>query len=485
MYMQKSKSIKINAVLNTIKQLCSIIFPLITFPYVSRVLGSDGFGKYSFSNSVVSYFFLLAGLGINTYAIREGAKIRDDTYKIKVLCSELFSINILSMILSYALLVIVVLFNNKINTYSPYIAALSLAILLTTIGTEWINTIFEDFFYITCRYIVIQAISLVLMFTFIRSKDDVIIYCFIAVLASYGGNIINLFYVRKYVKYRFTLKLQLKKHLIPLLVLFANSLAITIYVNSDITMLGLYCADSVVGKYSFAGKINSILKQLINAIVIVAIPRMSYFFVNDKKRYSELLSKLFSAVSALAFPIVVGLFILSQPILILLGGEEYIGADHALRILSIAIITAMYASIVSSCILVIGNKEKECLISTTFTSLTNIGLNFILLPNWGIEGAAFTTIVAETLNFIIQLWYSRRIVHIEIKWKEIVQYVLACIPVAFICTGSMLLIDNILLVVITSVVLSVFAYFICLIIFRNPLVIEAINLVIKQLVRNK
>lgn len=473
--MNKQKTIKLNAVLNTIKQLCSIIFPLITFPYVSRILGSEGFGKYSFSNSVVSYFLLLAGLGINTYAVREGAKVRNNAIKIRQMCSELFSINILSMLLSYTLLVFLTLFNNKIQSYAPYIATLSLSILLTTIGTEWINTIFEDFLYITCRYIIIQAIALILMFVFIRNKSDVIAYCFITTFASYGGNIINLYYVRKYVKFKFTFKLNFRKHLIPLLVLFANSLAITIYVNSDITMLGFYYSDSTVGQYSFVGKINSILKQLINAIVVVAIPRLSYFFAYDKAKYSELLSKLFSAVSALAFPIVVGLLTLSQPILKVLGGEEYIQADQALRILSIAIISAMYASIVSSCILVIGNKEKECLVSTSVTALTNIGLNFILLPFWGIEGAAITTIIAETLNFVLQLYFSRSIIHINIEWSEIAQYIISCVPIIVICLGSMHLFNSAIFIILISILLSIAAYAICLIIFKNPIAVSVLN----------
>lgn len=479
--MRKRKSIKVNAVLNTVKQLCSIIFPLITFPYISRVLGSDGFGKYSFSMSVVSYFLLLAGLGINTYAVREGAKVRDDAYRIRELCSELFSINIFSMLISYALLTILVIFNNKIHSYFPYILVLSSAILLTTIGTEWINTIFEDFFFITCRYIVIQAIALALMFIVIKTRNDVIAYCAITVLASYGGNIINLIYVRKYVKYKFTFKLQINKHIVSLLVLFANSLAITMYVNSDITMLGFYYSDSIVGQYSFAGKINSILKQLINAIVVVTIPRMSYFFANDKKQYSELLTKLFSIVTAFTFPIVVGLFILSRPILLLLGGEEYVSADQALRILSIAIISAMYASIVSSCVLVIGNKEKECLISTSITALTNIGLNFLLLPMLGIEGAALTTIFAETLNFIMQFRYSKSIIHIRINWKEITQYIFSCIPIIFICIGSVLLIENNLLTIVVSIIFSAVTYFTSLLALRNPLAIETWSLIIKRL----
>ena len=156
----KVKSLKKNAVLNMIKQGCSIVFPFVTFPYISRTLGDTGFGKYNFSFSIVTYFSYIAALGISTYAVREGAKIRDNKKKINQFCSEIYSINIISMIIAYILLMAFLVSNKKVNNYFVYIVILSIAILIDTIGTDWVNSIFEDFTTLynisnNCSYIIV------------------------------------------------------------------------------------------------------------------------------------------------------------------------------------------------------------------------------------------------------------------------------------------------------------------------------------------
>lgn len=160
--------------------------------HISRVLGSDGYGKYSFSYSVTNYFILLAALGIYTYAIREGAKIRDDQKAINQFCSQVFSINVCSAAISLLLLFAMVLFLPKFSGYKAYIFIQSTAIVMAVIGTDWVNGIFEDYFYITVRYIAVQCICLLAMFVFVRRPEDIIPYCIISVLATNGGNLIKI-----------------------------------------------------------------------------------------------------------------------------------------------------------------------------------------------------------------------------------------------------------------------------------------------------
>lgn len=141
------KSIKVNAILNVTKQLCKVVFPLITMPYVTRVLQASGYGKYNFSSSIVSYFILLAGLGISDYAIREGARIRDNKKKFQIFSEEVFTINILSTIASYMILFVFLLFSKKLLDYRLLIIVQSMSIILNTIGCDWINSVYEDYFY--------------------------------------------------------------------------------------------------------------------------------------------------------------------------------------------------------------------------------------------------------------------------------------------------------------------------------------------------
>lgn len=470
---KNTKSLKINALLNGIKQCCAILFPLITFPYISQVLGSEGYGKYSFAYSISSYFLLIAAFGISTYGIREGAKIRDDKEKITHFVSQLFSINILTVIISYIILFVVFAFSTKIRSYAPLILVQSLAMILAAVGTDWVNNIYEDFLYITLRYIFLQILSLVLMFLFVRTSKDVMIYCAISVLASSGGNLINIIYVRRCVKISFTLDLDLKKHLVPLAILFVNSLAISIYVSSDITILGFFYNDETVGIYSFASKIYSILKQLINAVIIVSVPRIAYVVKNRKEEYKEYVNKIFGGLILVLVPISAGVSGMSDTIISIAGGNSYISGSSSLKILSIALIFAICSSLFTNCVLIVHNQEKKCLMATCISALSNIILNIIILPFTGIVGAAITTVIAEFVNFIIQVYYSKD----YLKWKELYKKpVYTCliggILILIICKFVNMWLLNKYGKMIIAIFVSAFMYILILFLFRHPIAID-------------
>lgn len=192
----KIRSIKVNAILSMIKQVCAIIFPLITIPYVSRILEADNYGKINFSSSIISYFILIAGLGISSYAIREGARIRDEKTTFTKFSNEIFSINILATVLSYILLVVVVFISTKLQQYKLLLFIQSFAIILNTLGADWINSVYEDYLYLSFRYILIQIISLIALFLFVHTPNDYVIYAIIYVFSSSGGNLFNCFYIR-------------------------------------------------------------------------------------------------------------------------------------------------------------------------------------------------------------------------------------------------------------------------------------------------
>ena len=154
----KEKSIKTNAVLNVIRQCCAILFPLITYPYLSRILGAGNLGRYSFADSVIQYIIILAELGVSTYAVREGAGLREEKKALNSFCSQVFTINMLSMLIAYAVLGILIHSVPRIRQETPIILILSVEVFAVVIGREWLNTIFEDFRYMTVRYIVIQVI---------------------------------------------------------------------------------------------------------------------------------------------------------------------------------------------------------------------------------------------------------------------------------------------------------------------------------------
>lgn len=477
----KVKSLKKNAVLNMIKQGCSIVFPFVTFPYISRTLGDTGFGKYNFSFSIVTYFSYIAALGISTYAVREGAKIRDNKKKINQFCSEIYSINIISMIIAYILLMAFLVSNKKVNNYFVYIVILSIAILIDTIGTDWVNSIFEDFTYITIRYIIFQIIALILLFVLVHDKQDVVVYCWISLLAGHGGNLVNLFYIRKRVRIEFIFHMNLKKHIMPLLILFVNSLAVIIYVNADITMLGFYYNDSIVGIYSFASRIYNILKNLINAIVIVSLPRIAYVNLNQKNKIKNYMTKIFSGITYIMLPMVTGMFCMSKQIIRLVGGKGYLNGNESLRVLSVAILFAIYASIFSNCVLIVNKQEKKCLIATIISAIVNIILNLILLPKYGIIAAAMTTLIAEFFNFAIQFGFSQKYYKSNLKnLKEQMACIVGSLYIIVVCS----IVNHItysMLGVIIAILISGIGYLLITIIMKNSIAKNACSIIINKL----
>ena len=470
------KSIKFNAFLSVIKQLCAVVFPLITIPYVSRVLRAQNYGKVSFVNSLVSYFVLFAALGINDYAIREGSKVRNNKNKLKKFADEIYSINIISMTISYILLALISFCVKDLHEYKYLIVIQSLSILLNTLGADWINSIYEDYFYITLRYLFFQFISIILMFIFVKSTNDYISYAAITVFASSGGNILNIFYIRKYTNLRFTFKLNLNKHIKSIIYLFFNAIAVTIYVNSDMTILGIIRSETEVGIYGLSTKIYSVIKQILNAIVIVTLPRLSLLLGEHKlDSYDKLTKKIFEALITILFPSVVGVIMISKDIICIIGGQEYIIGYISLQILGVALIFAVISGFFCSCILLPYGKEKICLIASTVGAASNVLLNIFFIKNWGINGAAITTMLSEAIVMCIYAVECKKYITLKIERKVILSVLIGMVCIIIDCYIFKQLVKSIYVNTIVSIASSAVMYIIVQVILKNPVVINLNN----------
>lgn len=405
----KTTSLKKNAILSVVKQILRVAFPLITFPYVSRILLEDNLGKYNFTLSIISYFSIFAALGINAYAIREGARIRDDKQKLEAFASEIFTINLITTVLSYLALFSLYMCWPKLHGYTLLLFVQSLTIIAGTLGVDWINSIFEDFEYMTKRYIFVKCIALIAIFLFIKNESDYVLYAGINSCVEILASVMNIFYVRRYVHVKMTKRLRLCVHIKPMLILFANSLAIIVYTNADMTMLGIYKGDAEVGVYSVASKMYQIAKTLTNAVTIVMVPRLaSLLGDNNRKRYDELIKKTIKTIATFMFPMIAGIFLLSDEIILFLGGVTFIYGSTSLKILSIALIPVCIGGIFFDGVLIVNRKEKLCFLITLLSASINILLNIFLIPWIGINGAAITTLVAELINCIASIIFSNK-----------------------------------------------------------------------------
>lgn len=471
----KEKKLSVNVALNVFKTVLNLCFPLITFPYVSRVIQTENYGKINFVSSIISYFLLIASLGISAYAIREGSKIRNNKDEFKKFSSEIFTINIIFTFFSYMLLLITYLFWYKLHQYMSLVLIQSLIIFFTTLGVEWIYSIYEDFLYITIRSIIFQVLSIILLFVLVKSPDDYLIYAGITVLSSVGSNIFNFINSRKYCKICLTKSINFKKHLMPILILFFSNITITIYANSDITILNIFKGDYIVGIYSVSVKIYTIIKQLISAIFIVIIPRLSFYIANDKEKYKLLLLNLKKGILIFSFPITIGAFLLSREIILLLSGSEYILSVSPLMILVFALPFSALATMYGNGVLLLKNKEKCILISTIVGATMNIILNIVLIPHFSYNAAAFTTLLSEFIVFILNYIFSKKCIRgfdLKIELGLLIRTIIGTLFIIIICGCFKKIISNNFLIIASSVFCSIIVYMFILLINNKKLMFE-------------
>lgn len=472
----RKKSLTVNAVVNGLRTVLNLVFPLITFPYISRILSVEEIGKYNFSDSIVSYFMLFAALGINQYAVREGTKFRNSRQNISEFASKAFSINVISTILSYIALVILLLFSNKLHGYWLCIAILSIQIFFTTIGTEWVYSIYEEYTYITVRSIIFKIVSIILLFALVRNEGDYLKYAIITVVASVGSNILNFLNARRYCDIRFTLNFDWKYMLKPVMIIFASNIAIQIYVNSDITMLGFFRDDYFVGIYSISTKIYSIIKNVLTAILTVTIPRFSLYAETRMEEYDNLLQKVINALVVIIFPAVLGLILLSKNVIIIIAGSNYYNSQPSLCILSITILFSVFNGLFSQCILLPFKRENTFLKCTVISAGVNVLLNLLFIPLWSEIGAAITTLVAELVLCLLLYLDSKDIVKMIFKSpstrKNLLTVSISVFGMSILCFLIIHTFNNFYLQTFGAIVVSSISYIIMLILLKNEIVIS-------------
>ncbi|SEI90452.1 Membrane protein involved in the export of O-antigen and teichoic acid [Lachnospiraceae bacterium A10] len=477
---KKEKSLAKNVVLNLIKTFSSIIFPLITFPYISRVLLPEYVGKYNFANTYVSYFLLIASLGVTTYAIRECSVVKDDKEKLETVASQIFSINICSMIVAYALLFISLFFFRGLDTYRIAIIILSLSIFFTIIGADWLNSAFEDFKYITIRTVVFQFISLIALFIFVKKPTDYIKYAVITVISVGGANILNVFYRRRYgrVKFLNTLKdMEWKKHFPPIILLFAMILVQTIFSSSDITMLGIMRSDYEVGLYSTATKIYNMMNQIMASILWVMLPRLTGYF--EEKNYREiniLLKKCTQFMMGLGLPCIVGGIFLSDEIVTIIGGIEYIRASLYLKILMGSLFFSLIGgSLLGNMILLPAKKEKFFLQACVVAAVVNIVLNIFFIPKFGAIAASITTLIAHIILFVMLVPRVDKEINIGTFRENMLAPICGSALVAVIIVILKSIFQSNWMILIVSLIISVVVYLIVLVVMRYQVVIDVVK----------
>ena len=389
--------------MNIILSMSSFIFPLISFPYISRILLPAGTGKVSFAVSLISYFNIFAQLGIPTYGIRACAKVRDDREELTRTAHELLMINLVMSAISYIVLTCALLLVPRLREERVLYVIVSFSIILNAIGMEWLYKAMEQYTYITIRSIIFKFVSLIAMFLLIHQQSDYVIYGGITILAASASNIMNFLNIHKYIDIRPVGNYHLMRHMKAIIVFFAMACATMIYTNLDTVMLGFMATDNDVGYYNAAVKIKTILVSIVTSLGTVLLPRVSYYV--EQKQYNEfqrITKKSLNFVFLIATPFVLYFILFARQGIYFLSGTSYEGAVIPMRIIMPTVLLIGITNVLGIQILVPLGKERIVLYSEIAGAITDCILNYILIPRMTSAGAAIGTLAAELVVFIMQ-----------------------------------------------------------------------------------
>lgn len=469
-------SIFANYCYNLVRVLCDILFPIITFAYTSRVLGTEGIGRIQFASSLIMYYSSIAALGTAQYGTREAAKLRDDRTALSKFTQEILCINLATTVFACFCLFLSILFSQTLQQYAVLIWIYSIGILLSGLGLEWLYQALEEYRFIAWRAIVFQIISLFLVFLFVRKKEDVVSYALISLFASFGTMVFNFVRARRFVTFRHFAGLEFRKHLAPMLWLFAMGVSLDLYTVLDTTMLGFIRGDREVGLYSAAVKSTRIINAMITALGAVLIPRLSYYVgTGEEGKLKELVKKGYNYVFLLSVPSAIGLFAIAEEIIGFLSGAEFLPAMVTLRIIAPVVVLIPFSVMTNQQTLVPLGREKLILLSTATGAVTNILCNSLLIPRYGENGAAVATIIAEGAVAIVCLLNARRFFDMREVFGRYYEYWIAALPILAISAVIKHLVMNHVIRIALIMFLSASAYAGILLLVGNVYLKEVID----------
>ncbi|MGN8750923.1 flippase [Oscillospiraceae bacterium HCP3S3_D12] len=471
----KNISLKVNFVMNTILTMSSFVFPLITFPYVSRILLAEGNGKVQLATSFVSYFVMISQLGLPTYGVRACAVVRDDRRALSKTVQELCMINLVMTVVSYTAFYIMMVDIPRLNQEWELYWIASAAIFLNTIGMEWIFKGLEQYSYITIRSLIFKVISVVMMFLMVRDKEDYAIYAGISVFASCGSSVMNLTQLHRFVSFKPTGGYDIKRHLKPVLIFFAMTCATTVYTNLDSVMLGFMATDADVGYYSVSVKIKNILVSVVTALGTVLLPRVSYYYEHGQMdEFWRIISKALRFVLLLSCPLAVFFMFFAKQSIFFLAGDTYANSILPMIVIMPTVILIGFTNIMGMQVLVPTGRERVVLYSTIGGAVVDLILNTLLIPSMQSLGATIGTLAAEAVVCLIQYRALRK--EMTIMQNLGIRRVVLCVLVgALLSFWVRTMPFNDFLALLISAVIFFGSYLLVLIILKEPLVTDILS----------
>ena len=426
---------KKNFIYNTIYQIFIMIIPLITAPYLARVVGADGVGTYSYTYSIVYYFMLLTHLGVTNYGNRSIAKVRDDKEK---LSKTFWSIYLLQLIMGTIMLIAYIVYMTFFNIEYKLIATIqTLFIISAMLDINWFFFGMEEFKKTITRNTIIKIGTVVLIFILVKSSSDLWKYTLIMSSMTVLGQLILWNFIRKKVCFHKVSIKDIMKHIKPNLILFIPVIAVSLYKIMDKVMLGSIANVTEVGLYENAEKIINIPLSLITALGTVMLPRVSNLIAKGSiDKVNEYISKSIKFVMFLSFAMCFGLIAVGYNFAPLYFGKSFQKTGVLIMMLATTLPFLSFANVIRTQYLIPKEKDKIYITSVCLGAIVNLFVNFLLIPKYQSIGACIGTILAEFMVMFYQTISIKKELNISKYLKDILPFLLKTL-IMFICVYSL------------------------------------------------
>ncbi len=484
-----ANSLRKNSIMMVLYEILSLLIPLILTPYVSRTLGAEGVGVYSYSYSIVSYFVILVQLGVKLYGRREIAKINDDQHRYSIVFWEIFSIQSVMLIvasLSYAI------FLYKFNTSNVLKFALiiqAIEILVGYLDISWLFYGIERFKVILYRNLIVRLFQVVLIFLFVKEVADVNIYVFIMAFCNLFGVIMMWTALRGIICRGKIVLSNVLSHALPLLTLFIPVISSQLFAIVDKTIIGAYLTMDDVGEYENAYKIAKIPVVVITAIGSVMLPRITKLLADNQdieaKKY---ISKSMSIVMFASCGISFGMSSIASVFVPWFLGPDFEGAIPLFQLLSFMILFIGWGNVLRTQYMLPRGHDFLYTKSIIYGSIVNILLSFLFIKFLGAIGVAFASLLGEAIISVYSTLKMKKELQIGQLFRENIIYLLSGL-LMFVVLKMMLKLfesytDNIILILLCTISVGVLLYFILVVIFeiitKHKIVVRELTLMINK-----
>lgn len=468
------KSLAKNSIYNIIYTVANILFPFVTSIYVSRILLPAGVGKVASAQNIASYFTTLATLGLPSYGVREFAKIRENRDKRNKLFTELLLLNIISTTLAVAGFFTLVYANLGFNGEWFLYAACGLTVAFNYLNIDWMYQGLEEYGYITGKSLLIKGLSLLTLFLFVKSKQDYVIYALISSLATGGNYIFNVIYARKFVSIDLS-RVELKKHIKPVLLIACIIFLSSIYNKIDITMLNILATDESVGYYTYAQKTVNMVLTMANAVTAALLPRLSYYYDNDREGFYRLIDKGFQVLCFMTLPLAVGMVLVAPQAVEFLYGEAFEPAVLTIRLMCPLILIKGFGDLFCYQLVYSTKSEKIILPASASASVINILTNAALIPSLLQNGAVVASVFSEMITNTVQFIYMKKKVKFSVNIKVLAKGVFSTAVMAFCVLAIAQFKFSNTIVLVTEIVCGIVVYVVLNLVMKNTLIFEVLQ----------